>query len=257
MGMSRYPKAIWRPLPENETQGGITPTQVILHSAVDAPGPTSLHGFFSRADVVVESHFFVKNDGTVEQYIDTWKRADANRHANARAISIETEDDGDPDNTPWTPAQLESIVALIRWCHDEHGVPLRRCEAWDQPGIGWHSMWGAPSQWTPARGKTCPGRIRIAQIHTHILPSLEREAPDMTPAEQQLLREIHRAVTAEGDKGGMLRPTWQRTSWIKATLARMADNPAEVDAEELVSYIIEAMGEGFAKQVVDEIGKRL
>jgi len=25
-------------------------------------------------------------------------------------------------------------------------------------------MWGAPSDWTPVRGKTCPGKARIGQV---------------------------------------------------------------------------------------------
>lgn len=171
--MARCPFAKWRPIPENETQPRITPTQSILHSAVDSKSPmTSLFGFFSRKDVTVESHFHVLVDGTIEQYMDTERRADANRYANARAVSIETEDNGDPDNTPWTEAQIRSIVRLLVWLHETHDIPLSKCAAWDKPGIGWHSMWGAPSQWTPARGKTCPGRCRIRQIHDVIFPAL-------------------------------------------------------------------------------------
>lgn len=161
--MARCPFAVWRPLIENQTQGDITPTQVILHSAVDAPGPTSLFGYFNRADITVESHFYVRNDGTIEQYLDTTVRADANRYANPRAISIETEDDGDPNQRPWNAAQVASIIRLVEWLCDTHGIPKVQCPAWDKPGIGWHSMWGAPSNWTPARGKTCPGTARIPQ----------------------------------------------------------------------------------------------
>ena len=170
--MARYPSAVWRPLPENSHQGNITPTQVILHTAVDAPGPTSLYPFFARGDVSVESHFFVKFDGTVEQYMDTTVRADANRLANSRAISIETEDDGSPAQWPWTAAQVEALVDLILWISVRHGIPLERCPRWDQPGIGYHSMWGAPSPWTPAAGKTCPGSVRIRQFNDIILPRL-------------------------------------------------------------------------------------
>lgn len=171
--MARMPGAVWRPLPENSTQSRITPTQVIVHSAVDSPSPlTSLFGFFRRTDVTVESHFHVMVDGTIEQYMDTTVRADANRYANVRAISIETEDNGDPDNTPWTPAQIESILKIIRWAHEVHDIPLRVTPAWDQPGIGYHSMWGAPGPWTPSRGKTCPGRVRITQFRDVLLPRL-------------------------------------------------------------------------------------
>lgn len=178
--MARFPGAVWRPLPENSTQPRITPTQVILHSAVDAPGPSSLWSYFRRSDVTVESHFFVKWDGTVEQYMDTEVRADANRHANARAISIETEDDGNPDATPWSDAQIDAIVRIIRWAHEVHGIPLRLCPAWDQPGIGYHTMFGAPGPWTPV-AKTCPGRARIAQM-PRIMAALGSNAPATPPA---------------------------------------------------------------------------
>lgn len=176
--MARYPDAVWRPLPEATRQPvmGET-TQVILHSAVDAPGPTSLYGYFLRGDVVYESHFFVKNDGTVEQYVDTSRTADANRTANARAVSIETEDDGKPDQTPWNERQLAALVKLIDWICSTHGIPREKCLSHERPGIGWHSQWGAPSPWTPVSGKTCPGEARIRQVPNLIeeIARLERE----------------------------------------------------------------------------------
>jgi hypothetical protein len=152
------------PLPEADEQPAMKATQVILHSAVDAPGPTSLFGYFSRADVTLESHFYVRLDGRVEQYVDTSRTADANRTANARAISIETEDDGNPDQRPWTAEQIEALVRLVDWCCRTHGIPRRKAPAHDEPGIGWHSQWGAPSPWTPVAGKTCPGAARIEQV---------------------------------------------------------------------------------------------
>jgi peptidoglycan hydrolase-like protein with peptidoglycan-binding domain len=170
--VARCPFALWKPLPENRTEPLITPTQVILHSAVSSAD--SLHGYFARADVDVESHFYVRNDGTVEQYLDTNRQADANYKANARAISIETEDDGRPDLQPWTGEQQDALVRLIRWAAETHAVPIRQCPQWDQPGVGWHSMWGAPGAWTPVRGKTCPGRARIPQVRDLIKRAAER-----------------------------------------------------------------------------------
>lgn len=193
--MALYPKAKLRLLPENETQPSITPTQVILHSAVDAPGPTSLFPYFSRVDVVLESTFFIKLDGVVEQYMDTEVRADANYHANRRpdgtgAISIETEDDGNPNQRPWTEAQLKAIEELLEWIWKTHKtVPRRVCASHSGPGIGYHSMWGAPSEWTPVEGKTCPGTIRIKQWNEVIVPWIN--SPAFTPKEHgmaQLIR---------------------------------------------------------------------
>jgi len=46
-------------------------------------------------------------------------------------------------------------------------IPRRRATAATGPGargLGHHSLFGAPSAWTPARGKTCPGRpARVRQ----------------------------------------------------------------------------------------------
>lgn len=162
--MARCPFAKWMPIPENSTAPKIRPTQVILHSAVDAPGRTSLFRFFRRKDVTVESHFHILNDGTIEQYMDTERRADANRTANVRAISIETEDDGKPDKKPWTPEQVASLVKLGEWLSKTHGIPAVICPRHDAPGFGYHSLFGAPGPWTPARGKTCPGKARIPQV---------------------------------------------------------------------------------------------
>jgi hypothetical protein len=187
--VARYPHAHWRPLPEAGNEPAITARQVILHTAVSNAG--SLFDYFARADVAVESHFYVSQNGC-EQYIDTARQADANRNANARAISIETWDAGDPAHTPWTPRQLDLLVDLVAWCCRTHGIPARRCTSPTAPGIGWHTMWGAPSEWTPAAGKTCPGAPRIAQIPDLIrrvqLKLSGAEEDDMTPAQEALLR---------------------------------------------------------------------
>lgn len=188
-----YPDAVWRPLPENATQPKITPTQVILHTAVDAPGPTSLFPYFVRGEVRAESHFFVRLDGTVEQYIDTTVMANANRRADVRAISIETEDDGRPEEIPWSQPQLAAIVKLVDWLCVTHKIPRVVCPAWDKPGIGWHSMWGfrdpiaqtgpVDNPWSSFRGKTCPGKTRIRQFVTVLMPALQTPPPTPTPAE--------------------------------------------------------------------------
>jgi N-acetylmuramoyl-L-alanine amidase len=159
--MARYPRATWRPLPEATSEPLIDASQVILHTAVS--NANSLYGYFAAEKVTLESHFYV-NESAVEQYIDTSRQADANRYANVRAISIETWDGGDPNHVPWTPRQLDLLVDLVAWSCRTHGIPARQCTSPTAPGIGWHSMWGAPSDWTPAKGKTCPGPLRIAQI---------------------------------------------------------------------------------------------
>lgn len=165
--MALCPFARHRLLPENETQDPIAPTQVILHSAVDFSA-RSLWAYFVRKDVGVESHFYVRDDGLIEQYVDTEVKAHANRRADPRAISIETDDWGDPDNQPWTTAQVHALVRLLAWLMETHpGILPRVIPAETAAGIGYHSMFRRANGWSPwsfARGKTCPGRARIEQF---------------------------------------------------------------------------------------------
>jgi len=108
--------------------------------------------------------------------MDTERRADANYHANGFALSAETCDHykgGTYTNPPLTGAQVRSVIRFFNWAADTHSIPRRRCPAWDAGGFGYHSMWGAPSQWTPAAGKTCPNPNRIRQFNEIILPAVK------------------------------------------------------------------------------------
>jgi len=144
-------------LPEWNRQPRITPTTIIDHSIV---GSALGAWYYFRDQTGVESHFIVRGarsgsaDGHIWQLMDTGRQADANLNANAFAISIETEDNGDPDDFPWSRAQLDSL----RWLHAKlravhPTIPRRRCPSPRGGGLGYHSMWGAPSAWTPVAGK--------------------------------------------------------------------------------------------------------
>lgn len=168
--MSRYASARWAPA---GTPGGlIKPRVLILHTEATRGK--------ARPHSGLEWHFWIANNGFIDQLVDTNRRADANYRANPFAISVETEDDGTPDNDPWTPQQVKAILKLCRWVHEEHGIPLRRCNAWDGSGIGYHTMWGAPSPWTPV-AKTCPGAARKAQFEREIMPLLTRAGTVVQP----------------------------------------------------------------------------
>lgn len=208
--MARMPGAIWNPLPENSFQPYIVPTQVILHTAVDKPGSTNLQRYFARTDIRFESHFWVALDGIITQMMDTEVRADANRRANLRpdgtgAVSIETEDEGDPVGIPWTEAQLDSIVDIIRWMNETHGVPMIETANPSASGVGYHSMWGAPSDWTPSVGKTCPGQTRINQFREVILPRLLEEEVKMNEAEARrwAVQLYHTILSRTPDESGL------------------------------------------------------
>lgn len=168
--MAKCSFAVWRPLPENATEPYINATQFVFHTQVGYFG--GLYSWFARSDVYAESHFGLSMGGYLEQYIDTARQADAQYRANIRAISLECEDKGDPIKYPYSDAQLEVMVRLGRWAMQHHPIEPRKCPTWDASGFGYHSMWGAPSNWTPSRGKTCPGATRIRQLETEVFPEL-------------------------------------------------------------------------------------
>ena len=114
-----------------------------------------------------------------EQYRSVLWQADANYQANDFAVSIETQ--GFEHGT-WNDAQLASIKRLLLWLHNEHGIPLRECEGPFGSGVGYHTMWGAPSAWTPV-AKSCPGPDRKVQFSNDIVPWMNGNPTDPRPPE--------------------------------------------------------------------------
>lgn len=174
--MARIPGVIWRPIRENSTQPAIRPTQWILHTFVDAPGPTNMAGYFDRPDITLESHT-VLGWAKHEQLIDTSRSADANYKANRRpdgtgAVSTETEDDGKPVENPWNSYQVTELIRTGVELHRLHGIPARLPRTHDDPGMGYHSLF--PGVWSNVRGKTCPGATRIRQFKEIVLPEIQR-----------------------------------------------------------------------------------
>jgi N-acetylmuramoyl-L-alanine amidase len=180
-----------RLLPEWNSQARIVPVLIIDHSQVGSSLGTY---FYFRDQTGIESHFSVlgrrsgARDGHIWQFMNTDRVAEANRQANrfpngTGAISIETEDDGDPDHQPWTRRQLASL----KWLHDKlvrthPTIPRRRATSATGPGargLGYHTMFGAPSPWTPV-SKTCPGKpVRVRQWQLELLPAfLRRTQPE-------------------------------------------------------------------------------
>lgn len=183
--MAIYPKAAYRPIPSG-TDRTIIPIGVILHVA--ASEAWSLYDYFNGPSKGIESHFYLRYDGTWEQYRDTEIDADANYMANAFVrdgvrygfISVETQGLGDGQ---WSVEQLREIKDFLRWSHDTHAIPLVRAPAWDQPGVGYHTMY--PNNWTNVSGKTCPGPKRIIQFNESIVPWMEQgdEVPKIAKPE--------------------------------------------------------------------------
>jgi hypothetical protein len=148
----------------------------------------------------LESHFIVALDGEIWQLMDTGREADANLDANRFAISIETADNGDPNTFGWTHAQLDSLT----WLHNKlvtvhPTIQRKKVTSCTSGGLGYHSQLGAPSCFTPAVGKTCPGKpVRVNQWNAVLLPAFLNATPpeeeDMTSEQAKQLARIHDAL---------------------------------------------------------------
>lgn len=160
--MALYPTALKKLIPPGKTDPRIKARVVILHVAESES--SSLYGYFNGPSGGVESHFYIRRDGTVEQYRDTDWQADANVMANDFAISVETQGRAAGE---WTPEQLAAIKALLTWCNQTHGIPLVKCPRWDGSGVGYHILF--EDQWDQ-RGASCPGPDRIKQFDNVLVP---------------------------------------------------------------------------------------
>lgn len=263
--MARCPFATWKPLPENATQPAISPRLVIVHTMVGSLRGTDS---FFRNSTGIEAHFGIGGptdgpelDGAVWQWIDTDTQADANYHANPFAVSIETSDGGNPDN-PWSPKQLASLVRLIGWLCDAYNIPRVLTPTWDGKGLGWHAMWGAPSPWTPAVGKTCPGPVRIDQFKNTVLPALTGEDIILDAATKAYFDKQF-ALLRIGDQAGGDFDSHDYASLeginrrVAQLVALMTDRPVDVDVAALAGALKAALGPELTKDVADELARRL
>lgn len=177
-----YPKAIVKNIPPGSNDPAIKPRVAALHVAVSEGD--SLFGWFNGPSGGVESHFYVRRDGKIEQYRSIYWQADANYDANDFAVSIETQGMGAGE---WTDAQLASIKALLVWLNSEAGIKLEECGTWNGEGVGYHSLF---DQWNHAH-KPCPGADRIQQFYDILVPWMANRKRPLT-----FLRLHHRIVSA-------------------------------------------------------------
>jgi len=164
--------------PESDSQPAIIPDQFILHSIVAPWTPRRTYEYW-RDSTNLESHFGLGYDGSCAQFIGTQTRADANGVANRRAnghgaVSLESASNLQASD-PWTDDQVDTIVRIGVWLHEEHGIPLRICRAWDDPGYGYHRL---HSQWNPD-AHSCPGNARVEQFHEVVFPRIKNGEVDM------------------------------------------------------------------------------
>ena len=178
--MARYPGATWKPVPWANARDDNTDATIVIMHVTAAMADSQYHYFLESRKAC--SHFHIALDGTVEQYIDTDKLSAADYEGSDNAISIETAGLGDGK---WTDAQVVSIVRLLIWINQTHGIPLRlkTTSSPTEAGIGWHRLGitgnfpSLPSilagrnqrgyageAWSLSGGKVCPGAERILQM---------------------------------------------------------------------------------------------
>jgi hypothetical protein len=206
----------------------IIPDQVILHSLANAWNFTAGLGWLRSASNPLESHYAIRRDGYIVQLVAERERAEANYRANKRAnghgaISIETDSDKD-GNEPWTAEQCAAIIDLVADICRRHNIPARLCPAWDQPGIGWHVMFGSPGQWTPV-AKVCPGPKRIEQMKTVIVPGVQAAlapapaapAPAPVPGPTPAPAPEYPGLLKRGSKGDAVKTLQRRLNAHRTT----------------------------------------
>ncbi|MER8233464.1 N-acetylmuramoyl-L-alanine amidase [Streptomyces sp. NPDC094049] len=184
--MAWYPGATRMELqPESDDQPAIRPTQLIVHSII-APWTARRTYEYWRDSTNLESHFGLGYEGDLGQFIGTETRADANYAANRRpdgtgAVSIETASNTSGTD-PWTAEQIEQLIRLGIWMHEHHGVPLRVCRTWADPGFGYHRL---HPEWAKS-GTNCPGDARVRQFREVVFPGIvARATGKTTPPEQE------------------------------------------------------------------------
>lgn len=185
MSKGIYPKAVQKLIAPGANDPRIQPVGACLHVAVSTA--TSLFGYFSHGSGGIESHFYVRKDGTVEQYRDCLHEADAQNAGNSwvvgshrnGVISIESEGMA---LGKWNAAQLAAIKDLLLWLNTEFGIPLRQIPS-AQPaavvrgGVGYHSLF--PS-WNTSH-HSCPGPVRVRQFKNKLVPWMAEQKPAPVP----------------------------------------------------------------------------
>lgn len=178
--MAWYPEAAKWIINPGPNDPPIIVVGAILH--VDSGNVGNLFKYFSEQSDGVESHFHIPKVGPVQQYRDTHFEADANLKANSFLgrdgrrygfVSIETQG---LDKGEWNEHQLAEIRRLLKWLAETHNFPLQKCIDPQGPGVGYHTLFGAPGPWTPF-AKTCPGPDRVRQFNNVLVPWFAAGAP--------------------------------------------------------------------------------
>lgn len=152
-----YSAAIRRPMPYAGSQPARQQRRVlVMHTNGGGTGAGgSLYDWFARPGNTVCSHFQITWDGTAEQYLPMSVQAYAQHAGNAFGISLEFQDDGDP-NAPMTDQQIATALDIALELAIPHDVAG---EDGNPEGYGYHGLY--PS-WN-RNAHNCPGGVRLDQ----------------------------------------------------------------------------------------------
>jgi len=179
--MALYPGATYRPITANKNRRRMTQyNRVNAHVAVS--DAASLYPYFNRSGIP-DSHFYVRKDGTAEQYVDTAFMAFADLEGNDATISIETQGNGDE---PFTAKQAETVAQIYAWAVRTHGIARKMATdakmGVSSHGLSWHRLGcdgnfpqlpdvragriqrGGGMRYSKSYGKGCPGDQKIYQM---------------------------------------------------------------------------------------------
>jgi N-acetylmuramoyl-L-alanine amidase/Putative peptidoglycan binding domain len=168
--MARCPFAHWRPvkfISRLDRMSG-PPRAVFLHTNGGGADLTSwFNQLWDGSHQRLGATFQVYSDGVVDQLCETDRVIYAQFAASEWAVSIETEDGNHPEH-PWTGPQIDTIVRLIQWLHETHGIPYRLMTSKGARGIGYHQQFPEYNQ----SGHNCPGPVRLNQLVHTVIPRL-------------------------------------------------------------------------------------
>lgn len=130
-----YPAARFVPSPNHgERAGGLKPDMIILHYTGMETAAAALD-WLCREESQVSSHYFVHEDGRVDQLVAEDRRAwhagksswKGETDINSRSIGIEIANAGHPGGLPdFPPEQIDAVVELCRNCGERWSIAPER-----------------------------------------------------------------------------------------------------------------------------------
>lgn len=241
--MSRFSRALWRPIPRNYTRGGQASVRgVVVHIMAGTLAGTD--SWFRNPDARASSHFGTGKAGALYQWVDTADRAWAQANGNSAWLSVENEGKAGDE---LTAAQLEANAEVLAWAHTTYGVPLRVAKSTADRGLAWHALGGA--SW--GGHTSCPGPKIVAQLPEIVSRAKRIVEGGNDPMAGITKRDIYNAVWHTDDVPAPVtsttrktNPTWQAVSVLSDIVNRVRSTEATVKAQ---NATIKALAEAVAK----------